>query len=72
MAFQQAWVNPMGALWTVKSDARQAITAYGTRTEAVDAARSLLAASGGGELVVKDATGEVTSTEAVTPRARRP
>lgn len=65
-------MNPLGVLWAVKSDARQAITAYETRAEAVDAARSRLAASGGGELVVKDSAGKVTSIESVTPREWRP
>lgn len=66
---QRAWVAPLGALWTVKSDARQVITAYETFAEAVQTARSLLAATGGGELVIKDSTGSVTSTESVAQQA---
>jgi hypothetical protein len=56
---QRAWVAPMGALWTVKSDARQVITAYETEAEALEAARTLLSHTGGGELVVKGSDGGV-------------
>ena len=42
---QRAWVRPLGALWTVKSDARQVITAYDTQANAIAAARALLGAA---------------------------
>ena len=67
MVLQRAWVSPLGELWTVKSDARQVITAYDTQGEATNIARSLLAATGGGELVIRDASGSVTTTETVAP-----
>ncbi len=62
---QSAWVSRLGALWTVKSDARQVVTAYGTQENAIDAARALLRSTGGGELVVKGADGQVVQREAV-------
>ena len=71
MVAQRAWVKPLGALWTVKSDARQVITAYETQAEAIHTARSLLAATGGGELIILDTTGTVIGTESVVPRERQ-
>ena len=68
MVRQRAWVSPLGVIWTVKTDARQVITAFETQAEAVQTARSLLAATGGGELIVKDSAGNVTSTESVPTR----
>ncbi len=65
MVLQRAWVTPLGALWTVKADARQVITAYGTRAEATAAARSLLASTGGGELIVRAGAGYVLVRESV-------
>ena len=62
----------MGAMWTVKADARQKITAYETQSEAIKTARSLLAATGGGELVIKDSGGDVIGTESVAPRESQP
>ena len=62
---QRAWVKPLGALWTVKSDARQVITAYETQAEAIAAARSLLGATGGGELLLGDSDGNVFHHESV-------
>jgi hypothetical protein len=62
----------MGAMWTVKADARQKITAYGTQSEAIETARSLLAATGGGELVIRDSAGTVVGTELVAPREIKP
>ena len=62
----------MGALWTVKSDARQVVTAYNTQEDAMDAARALLGSTGGGELVVKDADGQVVQREAVATPTREP
>jgi len=56
---QRAWVARTGGLWSVKSDARQVITAYNTEAEAVAAARSLLASSGGGELMHTDQSGVI-------------
>lgn len=72
MVHQHAWVSPLGVLWTVRSEARQTVTAYETQAEAIDAARSLLAASGGGELVIRDSAGKVTGTESIAPRENRP
>ncbi len=62
----------MGAMWTVKADARQKITAYETQSEAIETARSLLAATGGGELVIRDSAGNVIDTESVAPREIQP
>ena len=62
---QRAWVKPLGALWTVKSDARQVITAYETQAEAIAAARSLLGATGGGELFLGDTDGNVFHHDSV-------
>jgi len=69
---QRAWVSRMGALWTVKSDARQVITAYNTQDDAMDAARALLSSTGGGELVVKSSDGQVVQREAVANRTQQP
>ena len=62
---QRALVAPMGALWTMKADAHAGTTAYDSRQKAIDAARSLLAATGGGELVVRGTDGQVDLTESV-------
>jgi len=62
----------VGAMWTVKADARQKITAYETPSEAIETARSLLAATGGGEMVIKDPAGNVVGTESVAPREIKP
>jgi hypothetical protein len=64
---QHVWVVPLGAIWTLKTDARQVITAYETEAEAIDAARAFLSGSGGGELTVKRAGGEVALRESVLP-----
>ena len=64
---QSAWVSQLGSLWTVKSDARQVITAYDTQAHAIDAARALLSAIGGGGLIVKDQSGRVTQREDIAP-----
>ncbi|WP_137845809.1 DUF2188 domain-containing protein [Microbacterium sp. 2FI] len=66
---QRAWVASFGGLWTVKSDARQVITAYDTEAEAIVAARSLLAETGGGELVRKDQFGGVVDRESIPRRS---
>ena len=65
---QRAWVKPLGDLWTVKSDARQVITAYETQAEAIAAARSLLGATGGGELLLGDTDGNFFHHESVQRR----
>jgi len=62
---QSAWVSRLGVLWTVKSDARQLVTAYDSQEDAMDAARALLRSTGGGELVVKGADGHVVDREPV-------
>jgi hypothetical protein len=62
---QRACVKPLGALWTVKSDARQVITAYDTQAEASAAARALLRGTGGGELFLGDTDGNVFHHESV-------
>ena len=62
---QRAWVRPLGALWTVKSDARQVITAYDTQANAIAAARALLGATGGGELLLGDTDGNFFHYESV-------
>ena len=62
---QRAWVKPLGALWTVKSDARQIITAYNTQAEAIAAARALLGGTGGGELLLGDTDGKFVHHESV-------
>ena len=62
---QSAWVSRLGVLWAVKSDARQVVTAYDTQEDAMDAARALLRSTGGGELVVKGADGQVVHREPV-------
>ena len=62
---QRAWVAPLNGLWSVKSDARQVITAYETQAEARGVARSLLAATGGGVLIVRDSQGNVVDQEIV-------
>jgi hypothetical protein len=68
---QSASVSRLGALWTVKSDARHVITAYETQDDAINAARALLSSTGGGELVVKGADGQVMQRETVSnPRYR--
>ena len=61
----RALVAPMGALWTMKADAHAGTTAYDSRQKAIDAARSLLAATGGGELVVHGGDGQVDLRESV-------
>ena len=61
----RALVAPMGALWTLKADAHAGTTAYDTRQKAIDAARSLLSTTGGGELVVHGANGHVDLRESV-------
>ena len=61
----RALVAPMGALWTLKADAHAGTTAYDSRQKAIDAARSLLATTGGGELVVHAADGQVDLRELV-------
>ena len=68
---QRALVAPMGALWTLKADAHAGTTAYDSRQHAIDAARSLLATTGGGELVVHGADGQVDLRESVA-RAHAP
>lgn len=62
---QRAWVKPLGALWTGKSDARQVITAYDTQADAIAAARALLGATGGGELLLGDSDGTFLHHESV-------
>lgn len=62
---QHAWIGRLGPLWTVKSEARQATTAYETRDAAVAAARNLLHGAGGGEIIIAGADGQV-SVEAVS------
>ena len=62
----------MGALWTVKSDARQVVTAYNTQEDAIDAARALLTSTGGGEIVIMGADGQVVQRETVATRTRHP
>ena len=59
-------------MWTVRADPRQKITAYETQSEAIETARSRLAATGGGELVIKDSAGDVIDTETVAPRELKP
>ena len=61
----RALVAPMGALWTLKADAHAGTTAYDSRQKAIDAARSLLATTGGGELVVHGTDGQVDLRESV-------
>ena len=61
----RALVEPMGALWTLKADAHAGTTAYDSRQKALDAARSLLATTGGGELVVHGGDGQVDLRESV-------
>ena len=65
---QHAVINRLGVLWTVKSEVRQVVTAYETRDAAIAAARSLLRGAGGGEIVIPDADGQVT-TETVASSA---
>ena len=65
MITPHAAVCPLGALWTVRSDTRAVATASETREAAIYAARVLLAATGGGELVVKGNDGQVVHRETV-------
>lgn len=71
MGSQRARVARHGSLWTVRADARQSMTAYAAQSAAVEAARELLSATGGGELIVEDSERNVVWREAVPRRSDR-
>ena len=72
MPTNQRHVVPHEEGWAVKAPgAARASSLHQTQAEAIDAARDILANSGGGELVIHDAHGNIRDKHTIPP-ARDP